>query len=56
MTDPIFTDAEATTRLYILHNAILTALRDKRYGDCLELSQQAVEQHLKLQQYLRQLN
>ena len=56
MTDPITDHAEATVKLGIIHSAMLQALREKRYGDALELSQQAVEVQVVLQEYLRKLN
>ena len=56
MTNPITDHAEATVKLGILHSAMLYALREKRYGDALELSQQAVDVQVKLQEWLRALN
>ena len=54
--EPISDHAEATVRLGIIHTAMLLALRDKRFGDALELSQQAVTEQIKLQEWLRKLN
>lgn len=56
MTDPIIDHAEATVKLGILHTALLNALREKRFCDALELSQQAVEVQVALQEWLRKLN
>ena len=56
MTEEITDYAEATVRLGIIHTAMLLALRDKRFGDALELSQQAVTEQVKLQEWLRKLN
>ena len=48
--------SESTVKLYMLHNAMLQALRDKRYGDALEISQQCVDEQIKLQEWLRSIN
>ena len=56
MTNPITDHAEATVKLGILHSALKYALRAKRFRDALELSQQAIDMHVKLQEWLRKLN
>lgn len=52
MSEPLHDHSEASVNLYALHNALLQALSDKRWGDAALISSQSVEWHLRLRAHL----